>query len=65
MTWDHHPTLWDLRYEHGLAEWTDDEVAKAYRSLTGPDGIPDWLAIHQRDHECEARPHLTDAEAES
>lgn len=64
MTWDHHTTIWDLRWEHGFSEWTDDMVAEQYPSLTGPDGMPDWLAIHDRDHQAEAQPHLSEAEEE-
>lgn len=62
MAWNHHPILDDLRYEHGFAEWTDDDVSEHYPSLCGPDGMVDWLALHQRDYDLEPTPHLSDAE---
>jgi hypothetical protein len=63
MAWDHHPTLWDLRYEHGFAEWDDQMVTDNYPKFIGPDGQPDWLALHRRDHEGGAHVHVSDEEA--
>jgi hypothetical protein len=64
MSWDHHATIWDLRWEHGFAEWTDDMVAEQYPSLCGPDGMPDWMAIHRRDHAGGAVVHRSDDDEE-
>jgi hypothetical protein len=63
MSWDHHPTIWDLRYQHGFADWTDEEVRAHYPITAGEEEVPDWLAIHRRDHE-RGETHLSDVEEE-
>jgi hypothetical protein len=62
MILGHHPTLHDLRYEHGFADWPDEEVAANYPSKRNPDGSIDWFTIHQDDHDREPQPHLSEVE---